>query len=300
MTRGPARLLLGRPHPPRTRRDRRRAARARPVARHRARLRALVLATGALVLLGDRSSTAGPGPSAAGRHRVRLPVAAQLVCAPVILLLTPAVSLYAVPANVLAAPAVAPATVLGLAAGCVRRGGSPAPGAGARRRSGVLVDRCRRAHRGSRARARRSPGCRRDGSAVLAVAGVCVLRPARGRSRGAGEAASVTSGRLCACLLPPDAPPPARARHGGVSWEAVELAPVPAGQRSEGPARGPCRRPGRLARPRRGPGVEVTRLDAADYSAGRSAWSAARPCSPRTRSWSSTGSSVPVRSSWTT
>ncbi|MBO3083979.1 ComEC/Rec2 family competence protein [Cellulomonas fengjieae] len=79
-----------------------------------------VLATGALVLLGgplaERWATAFGRPVATA---LALPVAAQLVCAPVILLLTPAVSLYAVPANVLVAPAVAPATVLGLAAGCV-------------------------------------------------------------------------------------------------------------------------------------------------------------------------------------
>ena len=79
-----------------------------------------VLATGALVLLGgplaDRWAGALGRPVATA---LALPVAAQLVCAPVILLLTPAVSLYAIPANVLAAPAVAPATVLGLAAGCL-------------------------------------------------------------------------------------------------------------------------------------------------------------------------------------
>ncbi|GEK19503.1 ComEC/Rec2 family competence protein [Cellulomonas xylanilytica] len=79
-----------------------------------------VLATGALVLLGgplaDRWSGALGRPAATA---LALPVAAQLVCAPVVLLLTPAVSLYAIPANLLAAPAVAPATVLGLAAGCV-------------------------------------------------------------------------------------------------------------------------------------------------------------------------------------
>ena len=79
-----------------------------------------VLATGGLVLLGgplaERWAPACGRPLATA---LALPVAAQLVCAPVILLLTPTVALYAVPANVLVAPAVAPATVLGLAAGCV-------------------------------------------------------------------------------------------------------------------------------------------------------------------------------------
>ncbi|MEP7763674.1 ComEC/Rec2 family competence protein [Sanguibacter sp. 25GB23B1] len=43
---------------------------------------------------------------------VAVPVAAQLACAPVIVLLDPSVSLYAVPANLLAAPALVPATIL--------------------------------------------------------------------------------------------------------------------------------------------------------------------------------------------
>ncbi|KQY47651.1 ComEC/Rec2 family competence protein [Cellulomonas sp. Root137] len=87
-----------------------------------------VLATGGLVLLGgplaERWTPTCGRPVATA---LALPVAAQLVCAPVILLLTPTVALYAVPANVLVAPAIAPATVLGLAAGCV----APWWGAGA-------------------------------------------------------------------------------------------------------------------------------------------------------------------------
>lgn len=43
---------------------------------------------------------------------VAVPVAAQLACAPVIILLDPSVSVYAVPANLLAAPALVPATIL--------------------------------------------------------------------------------------------------------------------------------------------------------------------------------------------
>lgn len=45
---------------------------------------------------------------------VAVPLAAQLACAPVIVLLDPSVSTYAVPANLLAAPALVPATVLGV------------------------------------------------------------------------------------------------------------------------------------------------------------------------------------------
>lgn len=53
---------------------------------------------------------AGLGPALA------IPVAAQVMCAPVTLLLQPGVSLVGVPANVLAEPLVAPATAAGVAA----------------------------------------------------------------------------------------------------------------------------------------------------------------------------------------
>jgi len=103
-----------------------------------------VLATGALLvlvpawsvrLLDGLAGVAGvAGPTGAGRHgspgaprphgraaralaaAVVVPLAAQAVCAPVLLLLVPDVPLLAVPANLLAAPAVAPATLLGLLA----------------------------------------------------------------------------------------------------------------------------------------------------------------------------------------
>ena len=78
-----------------------------------------VLATGGLVLVGgplaERWSPRCGRPLATA---LALPVAAQLVCAPAILAVTPTVALYAVPANLLVAPALAPATVLGLAAAC--------------------------------------------------------------------------------------------------------------------------------------------------------------------------------------
>ncbi|MDM8086576.1 ComEC/Rec2 family competence protein [Cellulomonas cellasea] len=76
-----------------------------------------VLATAALVLLAGplaaRWSRTGRTTAA---HALAAPVAAQSVCAPVLLLLTPSISAYAVVANLLVAPAVAPATVVGLMA----------------------------------------------------------------------------------------------------------------------------------------------------------------------------------------
>lgn len=137
-----------------------------------------VLATGSLVLLGgplvDRWAGTLGRPVATA---LALPVAAQLVCAPVILLLTPAVSLYAVPANVLAAPAVAPATVLGLAAGCLAPWWPDgahvvALGAGAACWWIGTVGRVTAAAPG--AQVPWLPGW--AGAAVLAVAGACVLR----------------------------------------------------------------------------------------------------------------------------
>ena len=47
---------------------------------------------------------------------VAVPVAAQAACGPVLVLLSPAVSLWSVPANLVADPALAPATVLGVLA----------------------------------------------------------------------------------------------------------------------------------------------------------------------------------------
>jgi competence protein ComEC len=59
----------------------------------------------------DARPAAGPVATA-----LAVPVAAQAACAPVLLVLSPSVSAYAVLANVAAAPAVAPATVGGLLA----------------------------------------------------------------------------------------------------------------------------------------------------------------------------------------
>ncbi|MGH3320249.1 MAG: ComEC/Rec2 family competence protein [Streptosporangiaceae bacterium] len=79
-----------------------------------------VLATGGLILLA-------PAMSAAMSRRVPRPVAealavtvaAQLACLPVLVTLSGRISLTAVPCNLLAAPAVPPATVLGLLAAVI-------------------------------------------------------------------------------------------------------------------------------------------------------------------------------------
>lgn len=76
-----------------------------------------VLATTGLLLLARpwavQLSRWMPTPLA---HAVAIPAAAQAVCGPVVVLLQPALATLAVPANMLAGPAVAPATVLGAAA----------------------------------------------------------------------------------------------------------------------------------------------------------------------------------------
>lgn len=76
-----------------------------------------VLATAAIVLLAPalvaRGAGVVPRPLALA---VAVPAAAQLACAPVLVLLDPVLLTYAVPANLLASPALVPATVLGVAA----------------------------------------------------------------------------------------------------------------------------------------------------------------------------------------
>lgn len=76
-----------------------------------------VLATGGLLLLaGPLARVLGrwmPTPLAAV---IAIPVAAQLACQPVLVLLSPTLPLYGVPANLLAAPAAPIATVVGLLA----------------------------------------------------------------------------------------------------------------------------------------------------------------------------------------
>lgn len=80
-----------------------------------------VLATGGLVLMapGWARTWAGRGMPKPLAEALAVPLAAQLVCAPVLVLLSGQVSLVAVLANLMAAPAVAPATVLGVLATAV-------------------------------------------------------------------------------------------------------------------------------------------------------------------------------------
>ncbi|MFJ8852220.1 ComEC/Rec2 family competence protein [Streptomyces sp. NPDC102437] len=77
-----------------------------------------VLATGALLTIAPRWSDAlqRRGVPARLAEALAAAAAAQAVCAPVVVLLASRVSLVAIPCNLLAEPAVAPATVLGFAA----------------------------------------------------------------------------------------------------------------------------------------------------------------------------------------
>ncbi len=80
-----------------------------------------VLATGALVLVASKwtRSLAGKGVPRIFAEAVAVPAAAHLATAPIIAALNGQISLVAVVANLLAAPVVAPATVLGLLAALV-------------------------------------------------------------------------------------------------------------------------------------------------------------------------------------
>ncbi len=79
-----------------------------------------VVATGSIVLLGGAwterwAPRLGRGVAAG----LAIPLAAQLACGPVLLAVRPEVGVYALVANVLVAPAVGPATVLGVGAALV-------------------------------------------------------------------------------------------------------------------------------------------------------------------------------------
>lgn len=79
-----------------------------------------VLATAGIVLLTvPIAQGLGRALPACLAHAVAIPFAAQTACAPVIVLLNPALATYAVPANLLAAPALVPATVAGVLAALV-------------------------------------------------------------------------------------------------------------------------------------------------------------------------------------
>jgi competence protein ComEC len=77
-----------------------------------------VLATSGLLLLAPRwrDGLRRSGVPAGAAEALAVPAAAQLACAPVIAGLSGTVSLVAVPANLLAVPAIAPATLLGVGA----------------------------------------------------------------------------------------------------------------------------------------------------------------------------------------
>lgn len=75
------------------------------------------VATGGLVLLAaPLAARLAPWTGSAAAFALAVPTAAQAACGPVLVLLDPSVSTVSVPANLLAAPAVVPATVLGLVA----------------------------------------------------------------------------------------------------------------------------------------------------------------------------------------
>lgn len=79
-----------------------------------------VLATGGIVLLGPPlAQSLGRWLPRGVAEAVAVPTAAQLACTPVVAVLSGQVSLVAVVANLLAGPAVGPATVLGLLGGLV-------------------------------------------------------------------------------------------------------------------------------------------------------------------------------------
>ncbi|MBN0041304.1 ComEC/Rec2 family competence protein [Cellulosimicrobium cellulans] len=76
-----------------------------------------VAATAGLALLtAPLAGRLAPWTGRTAAHVVAVPVAAQAACAPVLVLLDPSVSTWSVPANLLAAPALGPATVLGVLA----------------------------------------------------------------------------------------------------------------------------------------------------------------------------------------
>ncbi|GLZ00902.1 ComEC/Rec2 family competence protein [Actinoplanes sp. NBRC 103695] len=77
-----------------------------------------VLATGGLLLLAPkwRDALRRRGWPVVAAEALAVPAAAQVACGPVVAGLSSSVSLVAVPANLLAVPAIAPATLLGIAA----------------------------------------------------------------------------------------------------------------------------------------------------------------------------------------
>lgn len=143
------------------------------------------VATAAIVLLAP--VLAARAPTRLPRWlalTLAVPVAAQAACAPVVVLLDPAVSAYAVPANLLAAPALVPATILGVAATLVTPLWEPA-GAALATAAGVpcwwiaAVARTAAGMTGARVAWPAGPG----GAALLAALTACVLVAALARWR---------------------------------------------------------------------------------------------------------------------
>ncbi len=113
---------------------------------------------------------------------VAVPLAAQIACTPVVAAVSEQVSLVAVPANLLAAVAVGPATVLGLLGGLILLVGARArPRLRLARRDVRLVDRRRR--HPPRAAADRRAGLVARGRLPLAVLGVLCLVVGLGAGR---------------------------------------------------------------------------------------------------------------------
>ncbi|MFD6031656.1 ComEC/Rec2 family competence protein [Cellulosimicrobium funkei] len=76
-----------------------------------------VAATAGLALLtAPIARRLAPWCGRTAAHVLAVPVAAQAACAPIVVLLDPSVSTWSVPANLVAAPALGPATVLGVLA----------------------------------------------------------------------------------------------------------------------------------------------------------------------------------------
>ena len=113
----------------------------RPMARPVVRVRAVGARDRRRWCCGAAAGSGGGGrrAAAAAGAALAVPLAAQLVCAPVVVLLSEQVSLVAVPANLLVAPAVAPATVLGVLATARVRGAPGGRGRAGAGRPGAVV-----------------------------------------------------------------------------------------------------------------------------------------------------------------
>ena len=142
-----------------------------------------VLATAGILFLAPAWREAMPWAPRPVAEALAVPLAAQVACAPVVVAVAAQASLASIPANILVAPAVAPATVLGAAAAVVSAV-SATGGLGARSARGTAgrVDRPRRSARRRSARRRRR---------LARWSGGCSARCRR--RRGVGAAAARTA-----------------------------------------------------------------------------------------------------------